>query len=119
MNPRIPSLVSEILAAGVKTIAQPSGDPRRLAALDALLDLAHKAKDWPTDRPRRFVNDWSVIYLSMLLKIERFYGEGERDELARAAAVAKALHGFIKNDGRAALEAEAGMLLPDIAERQR
>lgn len=97
----------------MKTLGQPSGDPRRLDALEALHELAHRAADWPTDQPRRLVNEWTLLFLAMLRKIERLAADGDRDDQARAFAVAQVLRPFVTLDTQAALEIAAGVPLPD------
>lgn len=117
MNPAVPGLLSDVLAAAEKTLAAPGNDPRRLDQLERLIDRVDEAMQWGTDQPRRFVNDWTLMLLKMVRKLERLGPFGDGDEAPRARTLAVMLTDFVRADAGQALEVTARAPLPDSDRR--
>lgn len=102
MNPKIPDLLASVLAAAEKTLPRPSGDARRQEQIEKLHDevaaLAGRAANHP------LVNDWTVMLVKLLRKLERMGPFGEAGELARAAQVGLVLLPYVRADLAAALD---------------
>jgi hypothetical protein len=107
MNPQVPGILSRVLEAASKTLDRPTGDPRRLDQIERLFDDVHTACNWPTDQPKRFVNEWTLTLMTMLRKIERAGPLGYGDELNRAMTVGLSLLPFIQRDGFDAMKVAA------------
>lgn len=119
MNPKIPGILAQVITAGEKTLAQSSGDARRIEALEALHDLVALASDWPTDQRRRYVNEWTVLFVRMLRRIERLHPGTNDEDAARATAIACLLLPAIRFDAGCALEVLAGGAIADAPARGR
>lgn len=119
MNPKIPGILAQVITAGEKTLAQSSGDARRIEALEALHDLVALAATWGTDQPRRYVNSWTVLFVDMLLTLERAHPDTNDEDAARAVAVTALLLPSVRFDSGRAMEVEAGHAIPDAAPRGR
>lgn len=107
MNPRVPDILSRVTEAARRTLDRPSGDPRRLDAIEQLFEEAQEATSLATDQPRRFVNDWTMMLLTMLSRLERLGPLGPADDLARAETVGRALLPYVQDDMFAAHRAAA------------
>ncbi len=111
MNPKTTELLSRVIGAAERTLGKlgdgaehhrVSGDPRRREELDRLADEVLVARDWPTDRPPRLINDWTTMLMSMLRGAER-EGPHGRDVL-RYVAIGKKILPWVKVDLGRALE---------------
>ena len=91
MNPKVPDLLSRTVEIAARTIERSSDDPRQIEQIERLLDDVTTACDWPTDAPRRLVNDWTRMLLQMARRLERLGPLGEADEIVRAGTVARVL----------------------------
>ncbi len=98
MKPAIPDLLSAICAIGDRTLDRPTGDPRRLDEINRLLEQAQIAIAGST----LLVNEWTLLFLRMLRKLEQAGPLGEPEEIARAQAIGLGLQSFISKDCLAA-----------------
>lgn len=105
MNPHIPEILSAVIGLADKTLDRPTGDYRRLDQIEQLYTRVHVACECATDQPRRFVNEWTLMLMTMLRKIERAGPLGDVNELARASTVGLALIEYVRRDFADALDA--------------
>lgn len=104
MNPKTPELLGRVLALAEKVLDRPSGDPRRQDAVEKLFDEVHEATSWGTDeKAGRLVNQWTVLLVQMMRRIETLGPLGDADELVRASTIGAVLIGFVQRDCVAAL----------------
>jgi hypothetical protein len=103
MKPHIPDLLSSILSIADKTLDRPTGDPRRLDDINRLFDQAQIALAGAT----LHVNEWTLLLLRMLRKIEQHGPLGEAGDIERAMTVGLALKPYVANDCLAAHQAAA------------
>jgi hypothetical protein len=109
MRPEIPNILTRVISAAEKTLAKPTGDDRRRDALEQLFEEVDQARQWPTDEPRRFVNEWTRDLVRHLRTLERLGPLGRHtdpDEYSRANKIAAALLPFVAVDKLAARQVE-------------
>jgi hypothetical protein len=111
VRPEIPDILSRVLELSHQTLDRASGSPKRLDALERLIEDVAAAKEWPTEQAHHYVNDWTAMLLTMLRKIEREAPLRVSSESQRAEIVARALLPLVTRDAAAALEAKSTMLL--------
>jgi len=112
MNPAVPDLLGEVLQAAAQTLDRATGAPRRLDNLEQLYQQVTVAAEWPTDRPHRYVNRWTILFVAQLRAIERGINkDSDARDGVRAEVLARALLPMIQRDAREALDAKAAMLL--------
>jgi hypothetical protein len=97
MNPKVPDVLGRVLNLAHVTLDHPTGDLRRLDQIEKLFDEVHHASTWPSEGPS-LVNDWTLMLMKMLRKIERLGPLGDTDELARATTVGLALMPYVSAD---------------------
>ena len=105
MNPKVPEILSDVIGLAEKTLDRPTGDFRRLDKIEQLFVRVHALCEAATDQPRRYVNEWTLMLMTMLRKIERAGPLGDLNELARATTVGLALINYVKADLSDALDA--------------
>ncbi len=108
MNPKTPELLGRVLKLADQVLDRPSGDPRRQDMVERLFEEVHDATSWGTDeKAGRLINQWTVLLVQMMRKIETLGPLGDADELVRAATIGAVLLGFVQRDSLAALEIAA------------
>lgn len=81
-------LLSRILEVSDKTLDRATGDMRRLDRIELLFEEASRFAARLHDGPRAFVNEWTLLLLTMLRKLERHGPLGDAREIKRAMTVA-------------------------------
>jgi hypothetical protein len=119
MNPKTPELLGRVLKLAEQVLDRPSGDPRRQDAVEKLFGEVHDATSWGTDeKAGRLINQWTVLLVQMMRKIEALGPMGDADELVRAATMGSVLLGFVQRDCLAALEIKARGGRADVGGRR-
>lgn len=113
MNPQIPNILSAVVGLAEKTLDRPTGDLRRQDQIEQLFAKVHAAADAATDQPRRFVNEWTLMLMTMLRKIERAGPFGDLLELTRATTIGTACLQFVVKDLSAALDVASAVRTTD------
>ena len=103
MKRPVPDLLSAILAAADKTLDRSTGDLRRLDEIETLFEDANIAIAGASIH----VNEWTLLLLRMMRKIEQLGPLGDPDTLQRAMIVAHAIRPSIIADSLAAHRAYA------------
>jgi hypothetical protein len=107
MKPECPDILTRVLAIAEKTLDRPTGHHRRRDEIEKLFEEVAAAKEWPTDRPPRVVNEWTELLVKMLRKIEAIGPYGDQHDVTRAAVVAKTLVELVQRDLLSALQIAA------------
>lgn len=102
MRPEVPDLLQDVLALAERVLKKASRDPRRLDAIEQLLERLDAAQHWPTDEPRRFVDARTLQLVRELRTIERV-GMLDRDELELAVGIAALLLKRVQADAYQAM----------------
>jgi len=103
MNPRVPELLSRLLDLAARTLERPSGDARRVALAETLVEQVFEGAGWATDTPPRLINDFTLMLAKLLRLIEREGPLGDREIIVRAETVARALLPFVQADASRAM----------------
>jgi hypothetical protein len=94
MKRPVPDLLSAILAVAAKTLDRPSGDLRRLDDIEKLFEETNIAIAGASI----YINEWTLLLLRMMRKIEQQGPLGDPDTLQRAMVVAHAIQSFVMTD---------------------
>lgn len=91
MNPNTPDLLSRILKMADATLDRPSGDIRRLDTIEKLFEEADRVCARPSEERFALVNEWTLLLIKMMRKLEQLGPLGPAEDVKRALAVGHAI----------------------------